>query len=65
MKSPKRLTKVTITAEIYVEGIRSDRAQKKIENNFVNKVLSVPYVTFASCTVKATEVDPETGEPNE
>lgn len=63
MKSPKRLTKVTITANIYVEDIRSDRAGRKIEKAFLDYVACKPYVGFSSAKFDVIELDPETGEP--
>lgn len=64
MRSIKRLTKVTITADIFVEDIRSDRAGRKLEKAFIDHVACKPYVGYSTATFKITELDPETGEPN-
>jgi hypothetical protein len=58
----KRLTKVTLTAEIYVTDIRPEKAERKIEKKFFDKVIAVPYIPYATYKVTATEVDPDMGE---
>jgi hypothetical protein len=56
----KRLTKVMITAELWVEDIRPEKARKKIEKNLWEKVICKPYVGCSVHTIEVMELD--TGE---
>ena len=59
----KRLTKVTITADLWVEDILPEKAAKKVGKNFEDHVICKPYVGFSLHKITTTVLDVETGEP--